>query len=440
MNQSTSSQLDTSKSVAEFVARLSTVLVIGLNLLNPVFAGAQSTEIFIKAPVVMPDTNSAISAERTKAHHLFRALTGVLIPIDDPRLKQMEVLLKSKRMIDAEKIATSDPLFYNNRVRDLARKMSTRAESVRSPLSDFVATFVGVVRDSDTTNAKLLLTGNFTYQADPSVIASGGGTAVSMDPVKDLITSNNHYDDITKNGYSLKAVLKRVDGQQYLSNDVATAWPDPAGLITTRAFMMAHADAGTNRRLVEYAFRQFMCSPITSWADGTSPDDRIGRDVDRQPGGSTSKFLTTCKNCHSNLDGFRGAFANVDFTGNRITYSTNPVGKMNRNSDVFPDGFVTRDNSFVNYANVGKNADAFGWRGAGTGGSGIAKFGEMLANSRGFSRCMVTRIFTDVCKRAPASTEDAVVRTMADQFESSGYHLRGLFEIVAARPECGVND
>ena len=431
--------------------QLETIVLIGSMIgLAPSVSVAQVGPIYMKAPLTMPDPNGVITAQRQSAHRLFRALTGISLAIDDSRLKDMETLLKSGKTIEAERIATADPLFYNNRVRDLARKMSTRAESVRAPLSDFVATFVGVVRDSDTTPATQLLTGNFTYRADNTIIQNGGGTPVRMDEVDDILSSNNHYADIQANNYSLKGVLKRVENQRYVSNNAAADIPmdQVAGLITSRAFLSAHADMGTNRRLVEFSFRQFMCAPITDWADGSSPDDRVGRDVDRQPGGSPNKFLTTCKNCHANMDGLRGAFALVDYNaGNgRVSFmntvptntNVNTNYKLNRNGDVYPQGFITRDNSFVNYANVGKNADAFGWRST-TSGTGIAKFGEMLAKSRGFSRCMVKRVFTDVCKRAPASSEDAVVRSLADQFEASNYHLRGLFEIVAGRPECGIN-
>jgi hypothetical protein len=383
----------------------------------------------------MPEPTETITPERDRAHSLFRNLTGTLIPIDDPRLKEMETYLKSGQDREAVKVATRDPLFIDIRVRDMARKMSVRDESVRAPLSDFVATFAGVVRDSDTTSAKELLTGNFTYRASATL-----ATGVRQTVLADIINSNNHYLDITTRGYSLHAVLVRVDGQQYNANNVATALPDPAGLLTTRGWMEAHAIAGTNRRLVEYAFQEFMCQPMTMWADATAPDDRVARDVPRSPAGSNEKYLTTCKACHGQMDGLRGAFARVDYVNNRIAYTPNAVpAKMNRNDQEFPAGFVTTDASWVNYATVGKNSDAFGWRSATTG-TGMAAFGAMLANSRGFSRCMAKRVFTEICKKGPSPIEEtSVIRTLADQFESSGYHMKGLFEIVALRPECGIN-
>lgn len=419
-------------------------MTLGLGLvILPMTAQAQSVDIFMKAPLVTPEPNSPISAERTRASNLFKALTGVSIPIDDPRLKSMEGYIQAGDMASAEHIATDDPLFYNYRVATLAAKMSTRDETARAPLSDMVATFVGVVRDSDSIPATQLLTGNFYYMADNTIITANGGTAVPANLITDVLTmKGTHYSSITKQNLSLKAVLKKVDGQQIIQNGALVAHPDPAGILTSVAFLAAHATMGTNRRMVEYSFREFMCTPIANWADGTSPDDRVGQDVDRMPGGSPNKFLTTCKNCHANMDGMRGAFGYLDYDDNNQlpTFSVGKVvAKMLRNSDVYPAGFKMTDNSFVNYANVGNNADQFGWRSAYKG-NGIAQFAASLAASQGFSRCMVRRVFTDVCKRAPAATEESMVRSMATQFESSNYHLRHLFESVAIRPECGVNN
>jgi hypothetical protein len=425
--------------------KLSHIAIAGLTLTFALAskAQAQAEPLFITPNMVKPEPNAPISAQRTMAHKLFRSLTGVSLPIDDPRLKSMETLIAGNRLREAAKIATSDALFYQNKVRMMASKMSNRDESYRAPLTDFVATFVGVVRDSDSTSAKELLTGNFSYQADPALVATLPANAtIRSVPFDDIVNSNNHYADITTRNVSLKAILKRVDGQVIGGpNNTVVPMPDPAGLITSRGFMQAHADAGTNRRLVEYSFRQFMCAPITDWADGTMPDDRIGRDVDRQPGGSANKFLTTCKNCHTGMDALRGAFARVDWNGQRITYTGAPnqvVNKMNRNADQYPQGFATTNDSFVNYSTQGRNKDAFGWRNALTG-NGIGQFGAMLANSQGFSRCMVKRVFEAVCKRMPAESETSVVRQIADQFESDNYHMRNLFETVALRPECGLN-
>ncbi len=359
----------------------------------------------------------------------------------------MELLIKTGQKKQALRIATSDPLFIDIQIRDLARKMSTRDESVRAPLSDFVATFAGVARDN--LNAKMLLTGDFFYQADPALTIINGQQRVRSDLSADIVSSNNHYSDITTNQFSMYKVLTRkpqsiaaAAPQQNVATPVMTS-PIAAGLLTTRAWTQAHADAGTNRRLVEFTFRQFMCKPITEWADATSPDDFVGRDVDRFPGSSNEKYQVTCKGCHGNMDGLRGAFAKIDFTNNILSYipATNPgsttgvATKMNRNNTVFSEGKQVTNDSWRNYATEGKNADQFGWRGA-LSGNGIKEFAAMIAESKGFSRCLTKRVFTSVCKREPASGDEKLIRTIADEFEAADYQLKALYENVANRPEC----
>lgn len=412
------------------------VLVSMLSIVAASKANAQVTPI----PAVSPDPNGAISAERTKAQKLFQALTAVRVPIDDARVVQMEALIRAGNLRGAAAIASKDPLFLDIQIRDTAREMSDRDESVRAPITDFVASFIGIVRDSDTTSAKEMLTGNFFYRVDPAIIATlPAGATIRQNETADILTSNNHYADLVTRGLSPQAVLIRQTPQRISTraNNVETAvnHPDPAGLISSRGFTGAHAIAGTNRRMVEYSFREFMCLPMSEYADASAPDDRVARDVTRTPSGSVNLYLTTCKACHGQMDGFRGAFAFLDFTNNGQRIGTTVVAKMNRNQTQFPQGFVTTDNSVINYATLGKNVDQLGWRSALTA-NGMAGFGKMLADSRGFSRCMVERAFKRVCRRTPLSAETPLVRSLADQFETDGYHMRRMFENVAIQPQC----
>ncbi|CAN5477941.1 hypothetical protein BH10BDE1_BH10BDE1_24210 [soil metagenome] len=379
-----------------------------------------------------PDVNGAISPERLRARRLFEAITAVRTPIDDARVIQMEALLKAGNSRGAVQIATADPLFLDIQIRDLGKMMSTRDESHRAPMSDFVATLIGVVRDSDTTSAKQLLTGNFYYKVDPTIATANTIRSVEM---ADIIQSNNHYADLTAKNLSPSAVLVKQSPQRILQGGAAIDHPDAAGLITTRDFTEAHMIAGTNRRMVEFSMRQFMCVKMADWADANGSDERVGQDVTRQPGGSTNTYLTTCKSCHSGMDGFRGAFAFFDFTNNAQTIGTNVVNKMTRNATEYPQGYKIFDNSIINNAILPKNADQFGWRSSNTG-MGVAAFGKTLADSRGFSRCMVRRAFTTVCRRPPLVSEESLVRSLADQFETDGYHMRRMFENVAVQQQC----
>ncbi len=383
-----------------------------------------------------PEPDAPITDARKRALKLFEAVTGIPVPIDDQRLKEMEPLVAAGKDREAVKLAVRDPLFFDIRLRDMARKMSVRDESIRAPISDFVATIVGAARDG--LDARELLTGNFTYQADTTKTMSGTTALVRAADFTNSVTSNNHYDDIQNANLSLFAVLKKVDGQVVTSGNGATTTvpnPDPAGLITTRAFMLAHATAGTNRRLVEHSFRQFMCVSMEEWMDGGRPDDMVGRDVDRFPGGSNEKYQVSCKSCHGQMDGFRQAFAYVDFNDNKIVMIPGTVtSKMASNRNVFPEGFETKSNAWVNYATEGKNADRLVLTAANRG-TGIKEFGNLLAQSKGFSRCLTKRFFTSMCKRLPASSEESLVRSLANEFEQT-YKLIDLAELVVSSPAC----
>ena len=69
-------------------------------------------------------------------------------------------------------------------------------------------------------------------------------------------------------------------------------------------------------------------------------------------------------------------------------------------------------------------------------GSGVGSLARMVADSRGFSRCMVRKAFQAVCRRSPLAAEENLVRSLADQFETDGYHMRRMYENVAVNPNC----
>lgn len=382
------------------------------------------------------NVDAPISANRKLALEIYKRLVGITTPIDNPLLVEMENKLNQGDKRGAAQLATQESGFYNLVVRDFAARMSTREESINETFNDFIATFIGVIRDN--LDARLLLTGNFFYKANID-------TPVRSNTLSDILGSNRHYSDLENNNYDFASVLTKENAQYMASSDRSSfvTHPDAAGVITSRAFMGAHALDGTNRRLVQYTVKQFACFEMSEWADATASDIRVGRDVDRAPGGETSKFLTTCKSCHSVMDGFRGAFAKYDFDRNFVKYDfdagpgTNSVDrKMNQNGSVFAPGYVTTDNTWINNATSASNQQRFGWRGIASSGTGVKQFAAAIANSRAFSKCMVQRVYREVCRRPVANFEAGMIETMANTFESTGYNLKSLFEEIAIRPEC----
>ncbi|MFZ3231318.1 MAG: hypothetical protein WA160_14005 [Pseudobdellovibrio sp.] len=402
--------------------------------------------------VIPIDANVVVTENLKKAQEIFQRLTGVKTPIYDPILAEMEKKIVANDLIGAAAMATNDSRFYNITVRDFASKMSNRSETINTPLNDFTATVIGSVRDE--INAQRLLWDNLVYVADPTK------ASVPSSSVADLLRSNNHYESLDTQRIDLAKVLipakqKIFDGSKSLD------MPTPSGLLTTRQWLSAHAIAGTNRRLVEFSFREFLCTPLEKVADSTGPDNVVGRDIDRFPGGSHTKFTTTCRACHTIMDGFRPAFGYFTFNNDYVMHSfTSPTvktqvdednglgmfktaeagatyvhDKLNHNSTVFPGGRITVDDNWVNNAVYGVNLPYFNWKRMS--GKGIQDFGKMLSESKQFPLCMANRVYTSVCKRAPSSSEDAMLSAAATEFSTKrNYNLKFLFQKIVTSKEC----
>ncbi len=403
---------------------------------------------------------SAFAQSDDEVKKLAERIVGVKLPGDSPLLSQMRILYNQGNRKAAAQLAINDPRFINVTTKQMALKMSTRAETMRTELNDFVATYIGVVRDD--MDARQLLMGDFHYRADAAKIPAG--VTVRSGVLADLVLTNNHYLDLDKPNVDLSSVLVRVNKQLMASESGGSLMvvdnPDPAGLLTSRAFLGAHAIAGTNRRPVEYAMREFMCVAMAEWSDVGASDARIGRDIDRAPGGEPQKFLTSCKGCHTGMDGFRLAFSKNDFqTSNaypegRVINSsleaanfpgfianTRVSSKMDKapNNQVFPNGYVPVDTGWVNNSRGPSNNQLFGWRGNVAGGVGVKTFAEAIAQSRRFSQCVVQRVYEGICRRPfSISLSKRYADAMANILEQNNYSIKNLATEVALSRECGL--
>ena len=397
---------------------------------------------------VTPRLDSEPTKSEKIAVRLLSLITKKKIPIDAEVVAEAAALIDQGDYKQAALLGVNLPGFYNNTVKEFALKMSNREETVDVPLNDMAATIIGAVRDQ--TDARELLTGNFYYRADPLA-------GVPSEIVRNMLTSNKHYEGLDSRKLDLKKALVIAQPQKLLANAGAvTDHPDPSGVLTSRAFLSAHASAGTNRRIVEYAFKQFMCVDLSDMSDTEASDLRVGRDIDRFPAGSHKKYQTSCKGCHTVMDGFRGAFAKVDFdisqafvkyadyhpmntkevSGVEIIYPENISYKVNHNEFSYPSGFVTTDDSFYNFANLGANKILFGWRTPATKGFGMGQFGKMLAKSQRFSKCMVKRVFESVCPVIVKERTLSKLSAYVTDFEKYNYNLKNLFLNAAISPLC----
>lgn len=410
-------------------------------------ASAQSYEAY--APV---------SAARERAAFIHNRLTGQKLPIDSQVLKDMEALILQNNEMGAARLATEAPGFYTHTLRLMGNRLSNLPGSNRSPLTDLGATVMGFAKDD--LDARGMLSSNFLYRFQNL-------TPLRVNVVTDIISSNNHYDDVNAQlslnpNVDLRPNLVQARQQIATDANAAVNHPDPAGIITSRAFLSDCADAGTNRRCYEKVVKLLTCHTLEEVANSSLPDDRVGRDVSRSPGGDPNAFQQTCKACHSNMDGNRGAFAYTEFDAGRVKHgqvnggglfdgTTRVAVKMNRPGDANFNGGLVSNDQWVNYAVTADFANLYGWRDDGGRritspviSQGLNAYGRMVANSEAFSRCMVQTAFENVCRRAVTNQEKTtIVKSIAEAWEKpaqGNYKLRWLFERVATSPACsGVN-
>jgi hypothetical protein len=326
--------------------------------------------------------------------------------------------------VSAALLATNDPAFYNDTIRNLAAPWTNRDQSVFVPLNDYTATVVGMVRDDVPFNT--LLSADLVYIAD----SASGVPAYSA-------TNNDMYQTMDNNNVDLKAHL--VSSTQSALSGIPSA--ATAGVMTTRGAASAFFINGTNRAMFRFTMMNHLCNDLQTVMDITRPPDRIRQDVTRSPGGVSTLFLNNCIGCHSGMDPMAQAFAYYNFnnidpttasTMGQIVYTAGQVQpKYFINKTNFPQGYSTPDDGWTNRWHTGPN-ETLGWRGPGSG-NGAKSLGQELENSAAFDGCQVTRVFKYVCLRAPNSNADLnQINSMISSFQAHQYKLRQPFAEAAA--------
>jgi hypothetical protein len=355
-----------------------------------------------------------------QATRMYNRIAGV-----PPTAAQLTSMMGKSDLVSAALVATNDPSFYNNTIRNMATPWTNRDQTVFAPLNDYTATVVGMVRDDVPFNT--LLSADLVYVAD-----SGAGVPAYS------ASNNAMYDAMDSGNVDLKAHLQ-AQQQSTLSGIPATA---TAGIMTTRAAAAAFFINGTNRAMFRFTMLNHLCNDLQMVMDITRPPDRIRQDVTRSPGGVSTLFLNNCIGCHSGMDPMAQAFAFYNFsatdptmtdTTGQIVYTAGQVQpKYHINNTNFPQGYSTMDDAWENRWRAGPN-QVLGWSSAQPGsGNGAKSLGTELENSTAFASCQVTRVFKQVCLRAPANSPDiSQVNTMIQSFQSN-YVLRNVFAQSAA--------
>jgi hypothetical protein len=362
----------------------------------------------------------AANPNADQATRIYNRIAGV-----PPTAAQLQQMTQTDA-VSAALLATQDPAFYNNTIRNLAAPWTNRDQSVFVPLNDYTATVIGMVKDNVPFNT--LLSGDLVYVGD----GTSGEPAYSP-------SNNAMYDALDANNVDLSQHLVSKT-QSSLTGIPAAA---TAGVMTTRGAASAFFINGTNRAMFRFTMLNHLCNDMQLVMDITRPPDRIRQDVTRSPGGVSTLFLNNCIGCHSGMDPMAQAFAFYNFTATdptttdttgTIVYTAGQVQpKYHINNTNFPQGFNTMDDAWENRWRAGPNY-ILGWSAALPGsGNGAKSLGTELESSAAFASCQVTRVFKDVCLRAPNSGADFTqVNSMISSFQSHNYSLRQVFAEGAA--------
>ena len=334
--------------------------------------------------------------------------------------------------------------FYNVTLKNFAAPWTNEEQTVFTPLNDYTATVVGAIRDG--LDFRRILYDDLLYTGNNSPAYNN--------------SNNDHYEALealnpeTTGNLANPAVLS-INTQSSVRPGV-----DPAGIMTSRAGAMAFFSDGTNRAMFRFTLMNHLCTDLEPLKDITRAPDRVRRDVSRSPGGDSRIFLNNCVGCHAGMDGMAGAFAYYEwsYTGDKstgsLTYTPGVVSaKHNINQNNFEYGYLTTDDSWINYWRNGPNSklgvrpttpNASGWgpltnpdaKGNETG-NGARSLGIELANSKAFAQCQVDKVFKAVCLRDPnvLSADRSARDGFVSNFVGSSpvpYNMREVFTDVAA--------
>jgi hypothetical protein len=381
-------------------------------------AGTRALVMLVAALCTLP----AGAGPNEQAKRIFDRIAGV--PPSATELTQMASFLQSGDPSDAVNIALQAPQFYNTTLKNFAMPWTNRDQTAFAPLNDYVATFIGMVRDDVDFSTAL--------SADILYISNAPGLPAPS------TTDDNHYAQAEAQGVDLKSTLTQVTQSGVYGIPTAAT----AGLMTTRASTSSFFINGTNRAMFRFTLMANLCNDLPTVEDITRPPDRIRQDVSRSPGGDSRVFLNSCIGCHSGMDPMAQAFAYYNFVGTAVGDGTNTgslqytagttQAKYHINTGNFPQGFVTPDDSWINRWRQGPN-QVLGWDPTLPGsGNGAKSLGTELAHSTAFSQCQAQKVFQAVCYRAPASQADLnQVSAMSSAFKTGGYKYKSLFASAA---------
>lgn len=286
------------------------------------------------AMVLFSVSASADSAtDLRNAKKLYERMTGKKVPSSKVEIQKVAQYLGNGQKLEAARYITTTPDFLNVQVKNFSLRLSNKDESVKVNFNDFSALIAGVVRDNK--DFRDILKADYYYDVTG---------AANDDDARTRQFNQANFTPVETAFLDLTKVLTLRSRQQLVVSAYDNSYtqkqktypmveladnPDTAGVLTSRTFGELNLSGGSNRRAVEFSLKQFLCVPMAEAADSNASDQYVGKDVERFPAGDYNKYLTSCKSCHSIMDGMRPAFAKMDF-GNFVTgINTATVGLKN---------------------------------------------------------------------------------------------------------------
>jgi hypothetical protein len=402
--------------------------------------------VLVTTTVLLSQSLWADAEDRRQAKRIHDRLTGV--PASNATITAMETRLISdptgktaaQYAIDTVQNPSTARYFYNVTLKNFAAPWTNEEQTVFTPLNDYTATVIGLIRDD--ADFREVLYDDVIYRGNNGVVP-GLNT-----PYRN--TDNAHYEQLEDLGPTVgdlsDSSILIADTQSSATSLPSTA---TAGIMTTRAGAMAFFSDGTNRAMFRFTMMNHLCTDLEPLKDVSRTPDRVRQDVSRSPGGDSRIFLNSCIGCHAGMDGMAGAFAYYEWdytndkTDGNLVFTDGAVsGKHRINPDNFEPGYQITDDSWVNYWRNGQNW-LLGWgtavnpdaKGNETG-SGAKALGQELANSDAFAQCQVDKVFEAVCLRSPTEffgTDRTVRDGIVANFKTTyNYNMRDVFTDVAA--------
>lgn len=225
---------------------------------------------------------------------LYQRLAGVPLRPENPLYAQIVALVAQNKIEEAAAMithpTTGDVRFYELTVRNIASTFNRYENSLMNRLNDFMAFYIGIVRDSGTvgTDSKVigvddLLTANFLYN-DPTVTGTNAYSA----------SNNTHFEFIATRPTGFARSLARFVPAEFAH----------VGAFDTRTFGFEFSRGGTLRRPYEALIQLFYAVSQKSVMMTDLPSS-YRRDFPTVVNGNMPIEQNTspnCVGCHRNMD------------------------------------------------------------------------------------------------------------------------------------------